>query len=34
MAGGGVDIKLSPRAHWRVQGDAIGLGFRIQYESI
>jgi hypothetical protein len=27
MVGGGVDIKLSPRAHWRVQGDAIGSAF-------
>jgi hypothetical protein len=27
MVGGGVDIKLFPRAHWRVQGDAIGSHF-------
>ena len=27
MGGGGVDIKIFPRAYWRVQGDAIGSHF-------
>ena len=27
MAGGGVDIKIFPRAYWRVQGDVIGSHF-------
>jgi hypothetical protein len=27
MAGGGLDIKLSPRVYWRLQGDFVGTHF-------
>lgn len=33
MVGGGVDIKLSPRVFWRVQGDFVGTHFFNQWQN-
>ncbi len=33
LAGGGVDVKLSPHVSWRVQGDFVGTRFFSQWQS-
>ncbi len=33
LVGGGVDIKLSPRVFWRVQGDFVGTHFFNQWQN-